>query len=767
MRMAESGALVGASIDRIEDERLLSGKAQYVADLDEPGTLHAAILRSPVAHGRIVGLSLDEARNLAGVHRIVTAADIPAPIPVIPLRLVPIPEFEPYRQPVIADKKVRYVGEPIAVVIADSRAIAEDAIDLISVEIESLPAFGGRDADADALLFEETGTNVALRYHATVGAPDQAFAQADYTRKETFQAQRHTAAPMETRGLLAAWDQERRSLKLFGAAKVPYFNRRALAAMMALPETDIELIEVDVGGGFGVRGEFYPEDFLIAFAARQLGAPVKWIEDRREHLMSTNHSRDVGCTVEIACSREGKILGLRAEVVGDMGAYIRTNGGVVPTAAGMFLQGPYRIENVDLTVLALMTNKTPVGTYRGPGRFEANFFRERLFDMAAADLDIDPVSFRRINLLKEEELPYSIGKRAPHLPAAVYDTGDYHATLDRCLAEFDWEAKAESQGRRIGGRYHGIGLGCFVESGGAGPKETSRFTLEDDGTINVAVGSSVLGQGLETTLAQIAGDALNLPVSAFRIDHRSTARLAEGLGTYHGRSIIVGGSAVVDGAGKFRLALFEAASMLLGQPNSELRLEDGHVISQAGAKVSLAQIAASCGAEQRPLSADGLFLVNAPTYSYGAHAAYVAVDPDTGRVEILDYVAVEDVGRAINPAIVHGQVIGGLVQGLGGVFLDHLIYDDECQLLNASFADYLMPTATDFPAVRGVPLELRASPTNPLGAKSAGEGGIVPVAAAVGNAVAAALASFGVQPRSLPLSPPRIWSLIHDQDAAS
>lgn len=765
MKPLDGHKLIGASLERVEDQRLLTGRGQYVADLDEPGALHAAILRSPVAHGRIIGLGLDAARALPGVRAIVTAADIPRPVPKIPLRLVPLPEFEPYLQPIIAAEKVRYVGEPIAVIVADSRAIAEDALDLVEINIDGLSPVDGNNVDADAsFLFEETGTNVALRFNARSGDPDAAFSNAEYTRKETFRSHRHTAAPMETRGLLATWDETKQKLKLFGAAKVPYFNRRALSRMMNLPEESLELIEVDVGGGFGVRGEFYPEDYLIPFASRLIGRPVKWIEDRREHLMATNHSRDVSATVEIACTRDGKITGLRGEVRGDMGAYIRTNGGVVPTAAGMFLQGPYRIANVDLTVLALMTNKTPVGTYRGPGRFETNFFRERLFDMVAGDLAIDPAEFRRINLICEDELPYSIGKRAPHLPEAVYDTGDYHAAFERCLSEIDWQGKATIQGRLIDGRYHGVGIASFVESGGAGPKETSRFVLERDGSITVAVGSSLLGQGLETTFAQIAGDTLGLPITAFRIDHRSTARLSDGLGSYHGRSIIVGGSAVIDGAEKFRTAVIEAAANLLGRPNSELRFEKGLVISETGGSVSLAQIAASRPPEDDLLAVDGIFLVNKPTYSYGTHAAHVTVDPDTGRVDVVDYVAVEDVGRAINPMIVSGQAIGALVQGLGGVFLDHLIYDGECQLLTASFADYLMPTATDFPFLRSIALELRPSPTNPLGAKSAGEGGMVPVAAAIGNAVGAALRSLGAQPRSLPLSPAKVWCLIHERE---
>lgn len=765
MKPFSRDALIGASLERLEDERFLTGQGQYVADLREPGELHAAILRSSEAHGRIVRLGLDAALALPGVHAIITASDIPRPIPRIPLRLVPLPEFEPYHQPIIADDKVRYVGEPIAVIVASSRAIAEDALDLIIIEIDALPPVGDKDVDAAGVfLFEETGTNVALRFNARSGDPDAAFANAAYTRKETFKIQRHTAAPMETRGLLAKWSDDKQTLKLFGAAKVPYFNRRVLSKMMNLPEENLDLIEVDVGGGFGVRGEFYPEDYLIPFAARHVGLPVKWIEDRREHLMATNHSRDVGATVEIACGRDGKITGLRGDVYGDMGAYIRTNGGVVPTAAGMFLQGPYRIANVEVNVLALMTNKTPVGTYRGPGRFEANFFRERLFDMVAADLMIDPADFRRINLIREDELPYSIGKRTPHLPEAIYDTGDYHAVFERCLNEIDWRDKSAIQGKLIDGRYHGVGIASFVESGGAGPKETSRFVLENDGSITIAVGSSVLGQGLETTLAQIAGDALHLPAEAFRIDHGSTSRLADGLGSYHGRSIIVGGSAVIDGAEKFRVAIIKAAANLLGRPNSELRFEGGIVASEAGVSISLAQIAASRRPEEGLLAVDGIFLVNKPTYSYGTHAAHVAVDPDTGRVELLDYVAVEDVGRAINPMIVTGQAIGALVQGLGGVFLDHLIYDAQCQLLTASFADYLMPTATDFPFLRSVAMELRLSPTNPLGAKSAGEGGMVPVAATIGNAVAAALQSLNAQPRDLPLSPANVWKLIHEQE---
>lgn len=751
-----SGLLVGQPVERMEDARFLSGTGVFVDDLDRAGMVHAAILRSPVAHARIRGIDASAALAMPGVHAVLIAADLGGDVPLIPLRLAPLPEFEPFRQPVIADGKVRYVGEPIAVVIADSRASAEDALEAIEVEFEVLSPVTLRGATEHAL-FDAAADNVALRYTAGFGEIDAAFAGADYVRTERFSVQRHTALPMETRGLLAEWNAATSRLVVTGATKVTFYNRRALAEMMGLRQEDIDLIEVDVGGGFGVRGEFYPEDFLIPFVARKLARPVKWIEDRREHLMAINHSRDIACELSIACRRDGTMLGLRGTVFSDMGAYIRTNGGVVPAKAAQFLPGPYRIPNVSVSVEAFMTSKTPVGTYRGPGRFEANFFRERLIDMAAADLGLDVVEIRRINLITEAELPYPINGLVPYEGPTSYDTGDYLETFERTLAEIGWAGKRHLQGRLIDGVRHGLGLGCFVESGGAGPKENAALTLERDGSLTVAVGSSVLGQGLETVLGQIAADTLTIPFERIRVLHGSTTLLDEGFGTYHSRAVVMGGSAVLDAANKLREKILQRAAEHLGRPNVELTIANEHVVAANGTAVSLAELAS-----QAVLSADGTFANTTRTYSYGTHAAHVTVDPRTGRVEILDYIAVEDVGRAINPAIVHGQAIGAIVQGLGGVFLDHLIYDDQGQLLNASLADYLVPTASDYPMVRAVTLELRPSLTNPLGAKGAGEGGIVAVAAATANAVAAALAPLGVGIHDLPLTPPRLWRLIQD-----
>jgi len=746
--------LVGTAVERMEDARFLAGSGIFADDLVREGMLHAVILRSPVAHARIVGIDISAARAINGVHAVITAVDIGAKIPLIPLRLAPLAEFEPFRQPVIAVDKVRYVGEPLAVIVANTRALAEDALEAIEVKLDALSAVTERGGGED-VLFDGANDNVAVKYDAGFGDIDAAFAAADYTRTEYFSVQRHTALPMETRGLLAEWDAVGHRLIVTGATKVTFYNRTTLAGMLGMRSEDIDLIEIDVGGGFGVRGEFYPEDFLVPFVARMLRRPIKWIEDRREHMTAINHSRDVACELSIACRSDGTFVGLRGKVFSDMGAYIRTNGGVVPAKAAQFLPGPYRIPNVGVSVEAFLTSKTPVGTYRGPGRFEANFFRERLIDMVAVDLGIGPAEIRRKNIITEEELPYSIDGLVPYEGPTAYDTGDYPAAFERALSEIKWQEKQSLQGKLINGVRHGVGLGCFVESGGAGPKENALMTLESDGSLTVAVGSSVLGQGLETVLGQIAADTLSIPFDRIRVLHGSTTLLDEGFGTYHSRAVVMGGSAVLDAGKRLREKIMQRAAERLGRPNSELSIVEGQVVAANGAAVSLEMLA-----RDGDLSADGTFSNMMRTYSYGTHAVHVTVDPRTGAVNILDYVAVEDVGHAINPAIVHGQAIGAIVQGLGGVFLDHLIYDDQGQLLNASLADYLVPTASDFPTLRAITLELRPSPSNPLGAKGAGEGGIVAVAAATANAVAAALAPLNVEIHHLPLTPPRLWRLI-------
>ncbi len=751
-------AFIGAPVERLEDLRLLRGKGQYVDDLHREGMLYAAILRSPVAHGRIRSIQLAGARAMPGVRGIFTAVDVAqssnGSIPTVPLRLAPLPELVPFEQPVIAHAKVRYVGEPVAVVVADSLALAEDALDAIELDIEPLPAVADRRAAArnDLLLFEEHGSNLAVTYTAIKG--DAVSVKAPYSRRERFAVQRHTAVCMEPRGLLAVWDGAKTKLIVSGAAKVPFSTRRMLARQMDLPEECVDMIEPDVGGGFGVRGEFYPEDYLIPFAARKLGRPVKWTEDRRENLLASNHSREMDCEIEIACERNGTILALRGRVWVDMGAYMRANGSIPPRNVAQFLSGPYRIPNIHVESSALLTNKTPVGTYRGPGRFEADFFRERLFDMAAKDLGIDPVEFRRRNLPSKEEMPYPLATISPPEKKEELDSGDYRIALDRCLAEIKWPEKARLQGKLIDGRYHGLGIGCFIEGGAAGPRENARLVVDPDGCVSVFVGSTSIGQGLETVCVQIAADALKMPMDRIRIFHGSTTHMKEGFGSFHSRSVVMGGSAILAAADNLKKVIRQAAARRLKCSPDEVAIGAGLAASQGEKSIVLTELAGE------GLSAEGTFANHRHTYAYGAAAAHVAVDPKTGHVEVIEYVTVEDIGRIINPLTAVGQAVGAVVQGLGGTFLEHLQYDEDGQLLTASLADYLLPTATDFPNIRAIVLENSPSPNNPLGAKGAGEGGIVPVGGVVANAVAAALAPLGIEPRELPLSPPRIWQLI-------
>jgi carbon-monoxide dehydrogenase large subunit len=748
-------SFVGSPVERREDLRFVRGRGQYVDDLRPDGLLHAVILRSSVAHGRLVSIDTSAALRLKGVHAVITANDMPGGPPKIAMRLQPLPEFKPFEQSVIAHAKVRYVGEPIAVVLATSVAVGEDALERIAVEIEPLPAVNDCAAavKGDRLLFDEHGSNRSMTFTAECGDADAAFRTAPYVRRETFRTGRHYGLTMEPRGVMAEWNSARGHLTISGAAKVPFFNRRILAGQIGLPEHAIAMVENDVGGGFGARGEFYPEDFLIPFAARHVGRPVKWIEDRRENLMAMNHARQAEVDVEIACTRDGTILALRGHAHVDMGAYMRTNGAVGARNIAQFMSGPYRIANVKLQSSLWMTNKTPVGTYRGPGRFETDFFRERLLDMVAKDLRLDRVEFRRRNLIAASEMPYRMPTITPFESKDEIDSGDYRISLDRCLEEFSWAEKVKLQGRLIDGRYHGLAIGCFIEGGAAGPKETARLEINPDGSVAVFIGSSAVGQGVETVFAQIAADALEIPMDRISgVHHGSTDYVSDGFGAYHSRSIVMGGSALLDATKNLHDLIRATASKRLGCEPAEIRVSEDRIIAPGGTSATFADFAG--------LTAEGIFLNKKHTYTYGAHAAHVTVDARIGEVRIVDYVTVVDCGRIINPMTVRGQVIGSLVQGLGGAMLENLVYDGDGQLLTGTLADYLLPTASDFPNLRAIVTDLFPSPINPLGAKGAGEGGIIAAGGIMANAVANALCSFGIEPRELPLTPQRIWEMI-------
>jgi carbon-monoxide dehydrogenase large subunit len=452
---------------------------------------------------------------------------------------------------------------------------------------------------------------------------------------------------------------------------------------------------------------------------------------------------------------DGKVIGIRGHAYADIGAYMRTNAVTPPRNIAQVISGPYHVPNIHFEASMLVTNKTPAGTYRGPGRFEADYCRERLFDMAARDLGIDRLEFRRRNLIEEDRMPYELPVVLPYNSGTSCDSGDYRATFERCLQEFGWTEKAKLEGQLIDGRYHGLAVGCYIESGASGPRENARLTLNGDGTVSVFVGSSAVGQGLETAFAQIAADSLELPLDRINgVYHGSTDYLSEGYGTYGSRTVVMGGSAILDAAGKLLLAIQTAVAQRLGCEAGDVKIVDGRALAPGDRSMTFTEIAVE------PLSAEGTYASDKRTYSYGTHAAHVTVDPRTGEIRVLEYVSVEDIGRIINPATVHAQTIGAIVQGLGGALLEHLKYDENGQLLTASYADYLVPTADDFPNIKSIALELHPSPNNPLGAKGAAEGGIIPVAGVIANAVASALASLGVEPCELPLSPARIWELI-------
>ena len=760
---------IGASIIRKEDERFLTGQAAFVDDLKLPEMLHATFMRSPHAHARIKAIDATAALAIPGVMAVFTYDDIAGQAKPIPVRLYPLPRLEPFLQYPLAQDKVRYVGDPVAIVVADSRYVAEDALDAIDVTYEPLPAV----VDIEESLLDETiihegpGTNLAAHYVVSTGDIDQAFHDAEYTRKERFKTNRHTGNPLETRGIVAAYDAG--ELTVWGATKVPHFNRKVLSSLLDFPEEKMHFIEGDVGGGFGIRGEFYPEDFLVPFAAIKLGRPVKWIEDRLEHLIAANHSRDVLCDIEIAMKRDGTILGIRAQVYGDMGGYIRTHGSLVPASTAGLLMGPYNVPAYQCGVHCVMTNKTGVGTFRAPGRYESCFIRERLLDMAAEDLGIDPAELRFKNLVQPSQMPYNAGRTRAD-GDTVFDSGNYPQALSRALEQIGYEQTMPRRWVDDAGRYHGIGIGCYVKNTGRGPYEGARIVISHTGEVAVYLGITTMGQGHETTMAQICADSLGVTMDAVAIFHGNTDYIPFGGGTYGSRGTVMGGNAVHLACQNLKERILNLASTYLDTEPDNLVFQRGEIFrkgaEQGPALLSLGAIAGLAGktgpneGDPETLETTAYFETDQLTYSYGSHAAHVAVDPETGKIDIIRYVVVEDIGRAINPLMVHGQAVGGAAQGIGATLLEELVYDDSGQLLAGSFMDYLLPTSTDVPPIESIVLEEAPSPLNPLGVKGAGEGGIVATGATLANAVSNALAPLGVQITQLPLSPGFITQLL-------
>jgi aerobic carbon-monoxide dehydrogenase large subunit len=761
---------VGTSVRRKEDPRLLMGRGKYAADFRLPGLLHAAVLRSPHPHARLGAIRVKAALALPGVHAVVTAEDL-GPIGRIPVRLGQTrPSVSAGLQHPLAREKVRYVGEPVAFVVAESRYLAEDALDLMEVDYDPLPTVAdGRLAleRGAPLLHEAVPGNLVDTLATHKGDAERALAGARHRVRERFSVQRHTGVPMETRGLTAAFDRGTGVLRLWGVAKVPHFNRRVLADLLGHPEHLIHFVEMEVGGGFGVRGEFYPEDLVVPWTAMRLGRPIQWIEDRREHLMATNHSRQQAHDIEIGFDDGGRIVALVDRFIVDMGAYIRTHGVVVPELTAALLPGPYRIPNYTCEIRCVLTNKTPTGTYRGPGRFECTFVRERLMDIAAGQMGIDPLELRRRNFITADEMPYEVGGGSLN-QRTVYDCGDYRSAFDQALQAVEYEQARAAQTRaRSEGRYLGIGVGCLVEKAGLGPWEYARVEVDATGHVAVYSGVAAVGQGIETTLAQVCADELNVSPESITVVHGDSTLVPFGVGGFASRGASVALPAAVGAAQKVRDKIFRVAAGLLEAAADDLVLEGSavHVRGLPERRVTFRELARAAvpgppGMEPG-LSAAHFFEAPRMTYPYGTHVAVVEVDPDTGCVRLLKYAIAYDIGRAVNPMIVHGQLVGALAQGIGGALLEELVYDEQGQLLTTTFMDYLPPPAMEMPASTAVRiLEETPTPLNPLGVKGVGEGGSSGCGGAIANAVADALAPLGVSITALPLSPDRLLALI-------
>ena len=767
---------VGTSVTRKEDNRLLRGSGRFVGDIIRPGMLYAAILRSPFPHGKLKRIDTEQARKMPGVVSVITFADMPDVKP-IPMRLAPRDDLVRALEKPLASDRVRYVGEPLAVVIAESRYQGEDALEVIDFEIDELEAVvdARRAVEKGApILHPAVPDNIAGHFVEKTGDVERALAEADLVLEEEFYIQRHSGVPLETRGLVAEYDEGQRLLTIWGPTKVVHFNHAVLAGLLDMPPSQIRMIELENGGGYGIRGEFYPEDFLIPFIARKLRRPICWIEDRNEHLKSANHSREQWHRVRVGANKDGRIVAFDDVLLNVMGGYIRTHGATVPTMTAAYLPGPYKWDNYRCDANCVLVNKTPAGTYRGPGRFGAAFVRERVMDMVAHKLGLDPAEVRLKNFIPTELMPYNTGTTAFGKPT-IYDSGDFHKQFHLALEKFNYyELQKQCEAERRAGRAIGIGFGCFVEKSGLGPWEYARVEIDPSGEVVVYTGAADLGQGVETVLSQVVADALPIDIERVRVVHGDTAQIPYGGGSYASRGTVLGCNSAVVAVGEVRKKLLQLAAVALQADEKDLSIEKNCVEKKgAGASVpfvDLAKLAAPNTALPlgiKPgISGEGFFRAEHMAYPYGVHMALVEVDQETGFLKIHKYQIAYDIGRAINPMLVEGQLVGGMAQGLGGALLEEFVYDSEGQLLTGSFMDYLLPSSMEVPPVEIVLTEDAPSPLNPLGVKGVGEGGTVGVGAALANAVCNALGGK-VEIKRLPLTPECVRDAVKSARAAA
>jgi carbon-monoxide dehydrogenase large subunit len=780
--------LVGQRIKRREDPRLIQGRGTYVDDVKIAGMLHMAFTRSDIAHGRIRAIDTSAAKAMPGVEAVFTGAELAA-------FMKPMPIGTPFPSPdhhAVAIDTVRYAGEAVAVVVASDRYLARDAADAIVVDYEPLPAVVDLD---QAMTGQPTVIHAAFPNNLAVplvpggtgvsadgktvddSAVEAAFAAAEVVVSQRMVNQRLVPNAMEPRGVVAHWEPGKELLTIWSSTQNPHILKSMVSGMHGLGEHQVRAIAPEVGGGFGAKINIYAEEYVAAGISKQLGLPVKWIEERSEAFVATTHGRDILCHIDLAARRDGTLLGMKMRLIADIGAYNMLLTAAVPTLTMLMATATYWIPAVRVLLSEVFTNKTPTDAYRGAGRPEATYFVERALDMLARELGMDPADLRRKNFIPRDAFPYQTPM------GAVYDSGDYEKALDAALKASDWKGlKAQRDAARAEGRLVGLGLSMYVEVCGIGPSSTlpmggwehASVAIERDGRITATTGASPHGQGNETTFAQMLADQFGVPLEHVTILHGDTSVVTQGIGTFGSRSQAVGGTALHLAGTKVKAKMAKFAAHMLEAAEEDLVFENGtiHVAGTPATKLPFQTVAAFAyvpvplptGVDEPGLSADAYFEPTNNTYPFGCHISMIEIDRETGEPRLLKMVAVDDAGHLINPLIVEGQIHGGLAQGIGQAMLEEAVYNEDGQLVTGSFMDYAMPRATDFPRFE-LSATVTPTPVNPLGAKGVGEAGTLGSTPCIVSAAVDALSGFGVTHIDMALRPEKLWRLIQGGQA--
>jgi carbon-monoxide dehydrogenase large subunit len=780
---------IGRSVVRREDNRLLKGAGTFVGDMKLEGMVHVAIVRSQQAHARINAVDLEAARNADGVVLALAGAELKDMLPPISGMQVAAPKgwrdgMDPHieipDQTLIPHDKLRYVGEPYALVVASDRYVAEDAAELIEGDFEPLPPVANAEAalDAEALVHDHLPGNIAATLHAKKGDGEAALATAPHRLKRHYFHHRYAAMPMECRGVVAEYDSRTDSITVWSSTQVVHWVRREVANALGMPEDRVRVVAPDVGGGFGGKGHVYPEDILIAYLAKRLDRPVKWLEDRHEHLLNAAHSRDNLFDIEVGYDDDGRISVVKNYFLVDSGAYSPVGAAIAGNSIAHFM-GPYDIPHYEADCKVMMTNRTPNAPYRGAGRPEVAFAMERSIDLIANELGLDPAEVRFRNMIQPEQMPYAVGLPYRDGVMIEYDSGDYPEALRKALDGIGGlDAFRTRQKEALAeGRYLGLGLGCYVEGTGIGPFEGATVKIDSSGKVMVATGACPQGQGHETAFAQVAADIWNVDIDDVVVTLADTSHVTMGYGTIASRSAVTASGAIKDSSEKVKEKVFAIAANVLEASESDLELRGGSVgvIGVPEMSMTLKEVARAAlpgWIHQRPegieAGLEGTAYYEPPTvtWAYAANAAIIEIDPQTGVVKIENYVEVHDAGTLINPGIADGQVKGGLVQGIGGGLFEELSYDEHGQLMTGSFMDYLLPTASDVPPINVIHTET-PSPRNSFGFKGLGEGGAIAPPVVIANAVCDALKSFGAEINSTPVRAEHILNILDAGVAAA